>query len=155
MNNSTFKRQSCLFAVVTALAVGSPAAFSQTDDDAELIEEIVTTGTRKKGQSPTETLSPIDVLGGEALTNQAAFDLTESITKIAPSLNTPTRSRTNQPATSQAAASPHSALALTAPPAYGVRRRDARRPPTQSPQPLETTRESPGTPIALQQPHAN
>ncbi len=46
------------------------------------------TGTRKGGQSPTETLSPVDMLAGDLLTNQAAFDLTEGLPKISPSLNT-------------------------------------------------------------------
>ena len=55
---------------------------------AQQLEEVVVTGTRKEGQSPTETLSPIDVIGGEVLSNQASFDLTESLTKISPSLNT-------------------------------------------------------------------
>lgn len=90
MNQLLKRRQLCLYAaIVTAFTIGSPAAYSQTDDGSDdLIEEIVTTGTRKQGQSPTETLSPIDILGGEALTNQATFDLTDSITRIAPSLNT-------------------------------------------------------------------
>ena len=88
MHHFNLKRQSCLIVVAGAFAVGSPVAFSQTDDPVQMIEEIVTTGTRKQGQSPTETLSPIDVIGGEAFTNQASFDLTDSITKVAPSLNT-------------------------------------------------------------------
>jgi iron complex outermembrane receptor protein len=88
MNNTILKKHFCLFAVASVFTVGSPAAFSQASDADDLIEEIVTTGTRRQGQSPTETLSPIDVLGGKALTNQASFDLTDSITKIAPSLNT-------------------------------------------------------------------
>ena len=77
-----------------ALVVAVPAAMTSTvtlaqgADDDEVIEEVIATGTRRAGQSPTETLSPIDVLGGEALANQATFDVTESITKIAPSLNT-------------------------------------------------------------------
>jgi iron complex outermembrane recepter protein len=54
----------------------------------ESIEEIVVTGTRKGGQSPTETLSPVDLLGGEMLSDQASFDLTEGLPKISPSLNT-------------------------------------------------------------------
>jgi iron complex outermembrane receptor protein len=54
----------------------------------ESIEEIVVTGTRKGGQSPTETLSPVDLLGGEMLSDQATFDLTEGLPKISPSLNT-------------------------------------------------------------------
>jgi iron complex outermembrane receptor protein len=75
-------------AVATSLALTSPTAWSQQSDDDSLIEEIVTTGTRREGQSPTETLSPIDVLAGTALTDQATFDMTDGLTKIAPSLNT-------------------------------------------------------------------
>ncbi|NCF72369.1 MAG: TonB-dependent receptor [Gammaproteobacteria bacterium] len=90
MKRSTHQGRYRFFAVVAAaLAVGSPVAYSQTDNsDSEMLDEVVTTGTRKQGQSPTETLSPIDVIGGDILTNQATFDLTDSITKVAPSLNT-------------------------------------------------------------------
>ncbi|MDX1518237.1 MAG: TonB-dependent receptor plug domain-containing protein, partial [Woeseiaceae bacterium] len=70
-----------------AIGVATPV-FGQAPADEEVLEEIVTTGTRKEGQSPTETLSPIDVLGGEALANQATFDMTDGLTKIAPSINT-------------------------------------------------------------------
>jgi len=51
-------------------------------------EEIVVTGTRKEGLVPTETLSPIDVLPTEAIADQAHFDLTDGLSRIAPSLNT-------------------------------------------------------------------
>lgn len=67
-------------------AVTSPLVSAQ--DAPVALEEVVVTGTRKEGQSPTETLSPIDVIGGEVLSKQASFDLTESLTKIEPSLNT-------------------------------------------------------------------
>ncbi len=52
------------------------------------IEEVIVTGTRKEGISPTETLSPVDVIGGSSITNQAAFDMTDSLSKLTPSLNT-------------------------------------------------------------------
>ena len=52
------------------------------------IEEVIVTGTRKEGLSPTETLSPVDVIGGSSITNQAAFDMTDSLSKLTPSLNT-------------------------------------------------------------------
>jgi len=51
-------------------------------------EEIIVTGTRKEGLVPTETLSPIDVLSSEAIAEQASFDLTEGLARIAPSFNT-------------------------------------------------------------------
>ncbi len=68
-------------------ATAAPLALAQQTGE-DVIEEIVTTGTRKEGQSPTETLSPIDVLAGDALANQAAFDMTDGLTKVAPSINT-------------------------------------------------------------------
>ena len=54
----------------------------------QALEEVIVTGTRRVGTSPTESLSPVDVIRGEQLTDQASFDLTESLTKINPALNT-------------------------------------------------------------------
>jgi iron complex outermembrane receptor protein len=71
--------------MAVATALGTPTAALAQDQE---FEEIVVTGTRKGGQSPTETLSPIDLLAGEMLSDQAAFDLTEGLPKITPSLNT-------------------------------------------------------------------
>ncbi|MFA0811599.1 TonB-dependent receptor plug domain-containing protein [Microbulbifer epialgicus] len=76
------------------VALSAPGAFAQeqggqspaTDD--HTMEEVITTGTRKEGVSPTESLSPVDVVGGENLADQASFDLTESLAKVAPSFNT-------------------------------------------------------------------
>jgi iron complex outermembrane receptor protein len=78
------------FAIAGALAMAPAISISQesADADYELIEEVVVTGTRKEGQLPTETLSPIDVLGSGAISNQANFDLTDGLSKIAPSFNT-------------------------------------------------------------------
>jgi iron complex outermembrane receptor protein len=77
-------RKTILASSVAALipAIIAPLA------NAQLLEEVVVTGTRKEGMSPTETLSPVDVIGGSALANQGSFNLTDSLTKIAPSLNT-------------------------------------------------------------------
>jgi iron complex outermembrane receptor protein len=76
------------FAVASVVAITSGPIWAQESTDEEFLEEIVTTGTRREGQSPTETLSPIDVLSGDAFVNQSTFDVTEALTKIAPSLNT-------------------------------------------------------------------
>lgn len=54
----------------------------------ETLEEIVVTGTRKVGQSVTETLSPVDLIGGDLIGDQASYDMTDSLTKVSPSLNT-------------------------------------------------------------------
>lgn len=82
-----FRPSSVCAAVAVTLALGSPVVSAQ-ESEAELIEEVITTGTRKEGQSPTETLSPIDVLAGTSLSNQATFDMTDGLTKVAPSINT-------------------------------------------------------------------
>src|SRR5512145_384876 len=77
--------RSWLIAAAVATALAAPtAAVSQEEE----FEEIVVTGTRKGGQSPTETLSPVDMLSGELLSDQATFDLTDGLPKISPSLNT-------------------------------------------------------------------
>ncbi len=51
-------------------------------------ETIVVTGTRKEGLIPTETLSPIDVVDAALLSDQASFDLTDGLARVAPSFNT-------------------------------------------------------------------
>jgi len=77
-----------------AVALTAPGVFAQEQSeksptvDDRAMEEVITTGTRKEGVSPTETLSPVDVVGGDNLADQASFDLTESLAKIAPSFNT-------------------------------------------------------------------
>lgn len=51
--------------------LATTGALAQADGkEVETIEEVVVTGTRKEGLSPTETLSPVDVLGGADLANQ-------------------------------------------------------------------------------------
>src|SRR5262245_29764256 len=52
------------------------------------IGEVVVTGTRKAGLSPTETLSPVDEINGDLIANQGSFDLTDSLTKVVAALNT-------------------------------------------------------------------
>ena len=80
------------FAIAVALALPASGALAQeaaapaADDRA--MEEVIATGTRREGVAPTETLSPVDVLGGANLGEQGSFDLTESLAKVAPSFNT-------------------------------------------------------------------
>jgi iron complex outermembrane recepter protein len=80
-----------ILAIATAASLAAPTAGAQEaqePEDAADLEQIVVTGTRREGQSPTETLSPISVLSGEALDEQATYDMTEALPKLAPSLNT-------------------------------------------------------------------
>ena len=48
-------------AIASVVALTSGPTWAQEPNEEGFIEEIVTTGTRREGQSPTETLSPIDV----------------------------------------------------------------------------------------------
>lgn len=74
--------------ISSLLLAGASPAMVQAEDSAGDLEEVVVTGTRKEGLSPTETLSPVDVFSGGSVDNQATFDLTDGITKLSPSINT-------------------------------------------------------------------
>ncbi|WKD48705.1 TonB-dependent receptor plug domain-containing protein [Microbulbifer spongiae] len=92
MQAHLLKPLSLAVAVVLSTPFGSAVAQEREAQppatDNRTLEEVITTGTRKEGVSPTETLSPVDVVGGADLADQASFDLTESLAKIAPSFNT-------------------------------------------------------------------
>ena len=76
--NGTVTRRSLLIAGGALAAVAAPPALAQESQDATL-EEVVVTGTRVEGRSPTETLSPVDLLSGTSLTDQGSFDLTDQL----------------------------------------------------------------------------
>ncbi len=82
MQRTLRPRPVTLVAAAVALVSGQ-AAYAQTE-----LVEVVVTGTRRAGVSPTESISPVDVIDGSWVSQQAAFDLTDSLTKITPSLNT-------------------------------------------------------------------
>ena len=82
--NTGYRRGlACAAAVLCLAATPEPAAAQEG-----VIEEVVVTGTRRAGLSPTETLSPVDMISGDRVGRQGAFDLTESLTKLSPALNT-------------------------------------------------------------------
>jgi iron complex outermembrane receptor protein len=62
---------------------------AEQEPDDQFTEVItVTAGTRKEGLEPTETLSPVDVVPFDLVAEQATPDLTESLSRVAPSFNT-------------------------------------------------------------------
>ena len=85
MNRNSRLRPASLVASAVALVL-SQVAYAQTPQSE--LGEVIVTGTRKAGVSPTESISPVDVIEGAAVSQQGAFDLTDSLTKITPSLNT-------------------------------------------------------------------
>jgi iron complex outermembrane receptor protein len=52
------------------------------------LDQLVVTGTRVPGRSPTQSLSPIDVFRPANLERQASADFTDQLSVIAPSFNT-------------------------------------------------------------------
>jgi iron complex outermembrane receptor protein len=71
------------------LLAGVPVtAAAQDDESAGMLEEVTVTGTRKAGVEPLQTLSPVSVIGGLELERQGLADLTDSLTKVTPALNT-------------------------------------------------------------------
>ena len=87
-----FTRSSLALALMCALsAQAQDQSSSEQGESKKQVTElgsIVVTGTHKAGLSPTESISPIDVYGGAQIENQATADLTDSLTKIMPALNT-------------------------------------------------------------------
>ncbi len=75
-------------AVLSSTGTGAWAQGGQEATDDEAMGEVVVTGTRVAGRVATETLSPVDLVRGDELAEQAAFDLTDSLSKVSPSVNT-------------------------------------------------------------------
>ena len=84
-------RAAALLSSCAMLAMAVPAMSQEATSSAageEPTGAIIVTGTRSQGTSPTESLSPVSVVGAESLTQQAAPTLTDALTNIAPSINT-------------------------------------------------------------------
>ncbi|NNF61211.1 MAG: TonB-dependent receptor [Gammaproteobacteria bacterium] len=80
-------RKGLAFAVGAVLTV--PVAFTQQAAAAEAgdVEEVITTGTRSRARSVTQSPAPVDVLSGEDFANQAETDLSNLVRNIVPSYN--------------------------------------------------------------------
>ena len=65
-------RAALLSALVLPLTVAwAPQSLAQQTASNEAIEEVITTGTRAKARSVTESPAPIDVISGADFVNQA------------------------------------------------------------------------------------
>ncbi|MFT6518858.1 MAG: iron complex outermembrane receptor protein [Candidatus Azotimanducaceae bacterium] len=69
-----------LFAVLAPFT--APAAIS-----AEVIEEVVVTGSRVPGRTATDSAVPIDVVGGEEFENMGSSDMDDMLRNLLPSYN--------------------------------------------------------------------
>ena len=78
--------------VLLALAVPSLVAIpQQAMAQDEMIEEIITTGTRAKARSVEDSPAPVDVLSAEYFTNQGDTDLSNLVRNVVPSYNVNTQ----------------------------------------------------------------
>lgn len=74
-------------AILCVLAlVSSPLAQAQSSDAGE-IEEVVVTGSRRTGRSPTNVSAPVDIIGAEQLQNQGDTDTINLLRASVPSFN--------------------------------------------------------------------
>jgi len=71
-------------AVAAALVVPTQATFAQ---DESLTEEVVVIGTRTEGRSALDSPAPIDVIGGETMSNQGDTDMSNLLRNVVPSYN--------------------------------------------------------------------
>lgn len=73
-----------------AFMLTSVSALAQTPNDTaadNVTDEIVTVGSRRPGRSPSDTPSPVDIVGAEQLTNQGGNNVIDLIGVIVPSFN--------------------------------------------------------------------
>jgi iron complex outermembrane recepter protein len=86
----SFGASRALKAAVSIALYGAATMYASVAvaEDEKGLEEVVVTGTRKAGQLATDTMSPVDVISGAAIAEQPAFNLTDALTRISPSLNT-------------------------------------------------------------------
>ena len=82
MKSNTFWKMNTIAAAVIAGTTMLPAVSVSAQ---EMVEEIVTTGSRIKARSTTETPAPIDVIGADELANQGDTDVSNLLRNSVPS----------------------------------------------------------------------
>ena len=74
-------------AIAAAVIAGSTMLPSNALFAQEMVEEIVTTGTRAKARSTTDTVAPVDVISSAALLNQGDMDVANLLRNAVPSFS--------------------------------------------------------------------
>lgn len=74
----------CSYPMIFGLGMSS---FTNAEEAAESIEEVVLVGTRGKPRSITDSPAPVDVISSEALSNQGSVDMSSLIRNVVPSFN--------------------------------------------------------------------
>ena len=82
-NTSILKLTSLAAAIIASSAVLPTVAFAE----GAMVEEIVTTGTRAKARSATDTVAAVDVITSAELTNQGDMDVANLLRNSVPSFS--------------------------------------------------------------------
>ena len=86
-NRSTIFRRVLVSMLPLPLAISAAVAQAQTGSEDEVIEEIVTIGTRTKGRTAEDLPVPVDVLNAEALAKTGHTEVGRMLQSLAPSFN--------------------------------------------------------------------
>ena len=73
-------------AVAVAAATMVPT-FNVLAQEETLTEEVVVIGTRTQGRSALDSPAPVDVIGGETMSNQGDTDMSNLLRNVIPSYN--------------------------------------------------------------------
>ena len=71
--------------------VGSLNTTTAMAQNEQVIEEVITTGTRLTNRTATESMAPVDVISGRDFTNQGDSDLSNLLRNVVPSYNVNTQ----------------------------------------------------------------
>ena len=69
------------------LSTGTQVHAEMAQADEDMIEEVVTIGTRAKPRSTTDSTAPVDVVTGDDFMNQGGIDTSNLLRNIVPSFN--------------------------------------------------------------------
>lgn len=75
------------FALISLFSSISTSAYALEQADPDVIEEVVTIGTRSKPRSVTQSIAPVDVISGDDFINQGGIDTSNLLRNVVPSFN--------------------------------------------------------------------
>src|SRR5688572_11951973 len=84
-----------LLLAAAAQAQETPAQQATEEGIDELVDQIIVTGTRVADRTRLDTVSPVDVLSEQVLSQQGTTELAEALATVAPSINFPRPSITD------------------------------------------------------------
>src|SRR5688572_12482203 len=84
-----------LLLAAAAQAQETPAQQATEEGIDELVDQIIVTGTRVADRTRLDTVSPVDVLSEQVLSEQGTTELAEALATVAPSINFPRPSITD------------------------------------------------------------